>query len=169
MSRSHLRQTIPDRASAGASRCSVLRTVSIVGDFWTLGILRCAMFGMRRFGQFEGELGVATNVLTDRLARLVEAGLLERTTYRTNPVRFEYSLTPAGRDLVPALLALKTWGDRHLQPDGPWTSLRHRGCQNSLAVQPICPDCGDVLTLDDIETVMVRDIDDHHLHRGDKP
>lgn len=158
MARTPTLGALPPRASAGASQCSVLRTISIVGDFWTLGILRCTLFGLSRFGEFERELGVATNVLTDRLAHLVQNGLLERTEYQTNPKRYEYTLTASGRELVPALLALKAWGDRHLQPAGPWTSLRHRGCASSLLVEARCPDCGDVLGIEDIETIRVREI-----------
>lgn len=128
----------------------------MVGDFWTLGILRCTLFGLRRFGEFERELGIASNVLTQRLAGLTDAGLLQRTTYQDNPARYEYTLSPSGRELLPALLLLKAWGDRHLQPDGAWTSLRHRGCTNPLVVDARCPDCGEVLDLDDIEALALR-------------
>lgn len=158
MSRSHRRATISDRASVGANACSVLKAVSVVGDFWTLGILRCTLFGLRRFGEFERELGVASNVLADRLAGLTDAGLLTRSAYQDNPARYEYTLSQSGRELVPLLLLLKAWGDRHLQPDGAWTSLRHRGCENDLVVDARCPDCGNVLALEDIETVVLREL-----------
>ncbi len=158
MSTSHRREAISERASAGANSCSLLKAVSVVGDFWSLGILRCTLFGLRRFGEFEGELGIASNVLTQRLAGLTDAGLLERSAYQDNPARYEYTLSPSGRELLPALLLLKSWGDRHLQPDGAWTSLRHRGCESALVVDARCPDCGNVLALDDIEAIALREL-----------
>lgn len=150
------RTSLPEGASAGAERCSILGTLTIVGDFWTLSVLRCAVYGMRRFGEYERELGIATNVLTDRLGRLVEADVLERVAYQTAPPRHEYLLTEAGRELAPIVLALKGWGDRHLQDDGPWTSVRHRGCEAPVEVAARCRDCGAAPALDDLETVWVR-------------
>ncbi len=134
----------------------MLRAISLVGDFWTLGILRCTLFGLRRFGEFQRELGIASNVLANRLADLTEAGLLIRSAYQDNPTRHEYTLSPSGRELVPALLLLKAWGDRHLQPDGAWTLLRHRGCDGPLVVDARCPDCGEVIALGEVETVALR-------------
>lgn len=134
-------RALPPTAAPGAQRCSVLATLSVVGDFWTLGVLRCAVFGIRRFGAFAAELGVATNVLSNRLDRLVDAGILQRVPYQQRPERHEYVLTDAGRELVPVVLALKQWGDRHLQTEGAWTMLRHRGCEHGLELVPRCPDC----------------------------
>lgn len=133
-----------------------MRAISAVGDVWTLGILRCTLFGLRRFGEFEAELGIATNVLANRLADLTELGLLTRAAYQDHPTRYEYTLSPSGRELVPALLLLKAWGDRHLQPDGAWTQLRHRGCAGDAVVDARCADCGAVLAIEDIETVPLR-------------
>jgi DNA-binding HxlR family transcriptional regulator len=104
----------PPNAAQG-SDCSVLGTLALVGDFWTLGILRCVMLDMRRYGEIQRELGVATNVLSDRLARLVDADIIERVVSREKPRRHEYQLTAAGADLRPVILALKAWGDRHLK------------------------------------------------------
>ncbi len=92
----------------------MLGTLALIGDFWTLGILRCLMIGMHRYGEIQRDLGVATNVLSDRLSRLVDAGILDRVRYQDNPPRHEYRLTSAGEELRPAILALKEWGDRHL-------------------------------------------------------
>ncbi len=94
-------------------------TLSVVGDFWTLAVIRSAAFGLRRFGQYQAELGIATNVLTDRLQRLVAHGILNRVLYQERPPRFDYVLSDSGAELVPMVLALKTWGDRHLQAAGP--------------------------------------------------
>lgn len=143
-------------AGDSAESCSVLRAAGVLGDFWSIGVLRCAVYGMRRYGEFQRELGVATNVLAARLAQLVEAGVLERVRYQERPPRDEYTLTPAGRELVPLVLALKAWGDRHLQPDGPYTAARHRGCASALQVVARCPDCDATVHPEDVDTVPLR-------------
>lgn len=149
-------RTLPPTAADGAHRCSALATLGVVGDFWTLGVLRCAVYGISRFGAFATELGIATNLLSDRLDRLVAAGVLHRVPYQERPLRHEYLLTDAGHDLTPVVLALKNWGDRHLQPGGPWTALRHRGCEHGLELVLRCPDCGTVPEDGDRELVVLR-------------
>ena len=94
--------------------CSIARTLEIVGERWTLLIVRDAFRGIRRFDDFQANLGVSRNVLTERLARLVEAGVLERVRYQERPERFEYVLTAKGRELRLALAALRQWGDKHV-------------------------------------------------------
>jgi DNA-binding HxlR family transcriptional regulator len=104
--------------------CSIARALELVGERWTLLIIRDAFLGRRRFDEFQESLGVARNVLTERLNRLVEEGLLERTAYSERPPRFEYGLTQKGRDLAIPLLALMQWGDRHLSPKPPRIARR---------------------------------------------
>src|SRR6266568_3948898 len=99
--------------------CSVARTLEVVGERWTLLIVRDAFLGLRRFEQFQESLGIARNVLTDRLNRLVEEGILERVRYSERPERYEYRLTQKGRELNLALTALRQWGDRHLSEKPP--------------------------------------------------
>jgi DNA-binding HxlR family transcriptional regulator len=140
--------SLPAGASAGASRCSVLGALTIVGDFWTLGLLRCLFNGLSRFGELQRELGIASNVLADRLGRLVHAGILERVPAGK---RHRYVLTPTGAELAPMVLALKTWGDRHLTPQGPTWIWHHAGCASPAEVQVRCPDCGELLDLPDIQ------------------
>jgi DNA-binding HxlR family transcriptional regulator len=142
---------VPSVEMPATERCSVLGTLALVGDFWTLGVLRCAMFGIRRFGGFQAELGVASNVLSDRLARLVDAGILARTRYQDRPPRHDYQLTDIGQELRPVILALKTWGDRHIQEAGPRTMIHHQGCESPLEVVARCPTCGAVPSAGDIE------------------
>ena len=98
--------------------CSVARSLEIVGEWWTLLVVREAFFGTRRFSDFEANLSIAKNVLSDRLAKLVEAGVMERKPVvgRGNPQ--DYTLTPMGRDLFPAIIALMQWGDRWINNDG---------------------------------------------------
>jgi DNA-binding HxlR family transcriptional regulator len=98
--------TMLNREYEGQDRCGVAKTLEIVGERWTLLIVRDAFFGLRRFEEFQSSLGIARNVLTDRLNRLVDEGIFDR-------VRFEYRLTPKGRELTIALTALREWGERH--------------------------------------------------------
>src|SRR5437588_10055882 len=101
-------------------RCSVARTLGLVGEWWTLLVLRDSFRGVRRFDDFQRNLGIARNVLADRLATLVEAGILERRRYQERPERFEYRLTDKGRDLYPVIVTLMQWGDRWAaDPSGP--------------------------------------------------
>ena len=91
--------------------CSIARALELVGERWTLLIVRDAFLGLRRFDQFQDSLGIASNVLTSRLDRLVEAGVFERVRYQERPDRYEYRLTERGRALRTPLLALMQWGD----------------------------------------------------------
>jgi DNA-binding HxlR family transcriptional regulator len=99
------------------SGCPIATTLDLLGDRWTLVIVRDMVMGKKRFGDFlKSPERIPTNILTDRLARLAEFGLLEKRSYQDNPVRFEYSLTQMGADLLPALQAVCLWANRHL-PD----------------------------------------------------
>ena len=110
--------------------CSIARALELVGERWTLLIVRDAFLGLRRFDEFQDSLGVARNVLAERLNRLVGEGILERNAYSERPPRFEYRLTEKGRDLAIPLLALMQWGDRHLSDKPPRIARRRRsGCR----------------------------------------
>jgi DNA-binding HxlR family transcriptional regulator len=104
--------------------CSIARSLELIGDRWTLLIVRDLIFGLSRFDQFVDSLGVASNVLTDRLNRLVDEGIAERVRYSERPERFEYGLTRKGRELGPVLLALMQWGDRHVSEKPPRIARR---------------------------------------------
>lgn len=132
--------------------CSIARALEIVGERWTLLILRDAFLGTTRFDAFHERLGVARNVLQSRLVLLVDEGILERRAYQDRPPRFEYVLTEAGRDLLPVMLALLRWGDRHRAPEGPPTVIVHRRCGGDVTPALTCEGCGaTALTLDDVE------------------
>src|SRR4026207_150195 len=105
--------------------CSIARTLEIVGERWTLLIIRDVSPGLRRFDQLQESLGVARNVLTDRLNRLVEEGILERVEYSERPPRYEYRLTAKGLELNIALTAFRQWGDKYLS-DKPPRLLRRK-------------------------------------------
>jgi DNA-binding HxlR family transcriptional regulator len=118
-----------------------------VGERWTLLIVRDALLGIRRFEDFQRDLGIARNVLTDRLARLVDLGVLDRVAYSEKPLRHEYRLTEKGLDLWPVVHALGKWGDRHEAPDGPPALFLHRGCGGELDDRRRCTKCGADVTV----------------------
>ncbi len=109
--------------------CPIAQALDRVGDGWAMLILRDAFYGLSRFDDFQASLGIAPNILSRRLATLVEQGMLERRRYSSRPVRHEYVLTECGRDFRPVLLALMAWGNRHFSPDGHAIELvdRHTG------------------------------------------
>jgi len=121
--------------------CSLARTLELIGDRWTMLVLREAFMGTRRFDDFQHNLGCARNVLTDRLARLVDAEILRRTPYQEHPPRSEYRLSRRGVELWPALVSLKAWGDRHFAPDGPPMLICHRDCGGELDERLHCTRC----------------------------
>lgn len=126
--------------------CSIAKALEIVGERWTLLIVRDVMNGNRRFGELQKGLGVARNVLSARLQRLVEEDILERRPYQSSPERYEYFLTEKGLDLWPALVALLAWGDRHSpEPNGPPMLIVHKGCGGEVNDRGICESCGKVL------------------------
>jgi len=119
----------------------VARAAEVVGDGWTVLVLRDLFNGVRRFDDLAAHLGIARNVLTRRLAALVDEGIIERVPYRApgSRERHEYRLTPAGRDLRPVLLAMLAWGDAHRAgPDGPPVRIEHPGCGAPIHVELRC-------------------------------
>jgi DNA-binding HxlR family transcriptional regulator len=130
--------------------CSVARTLEAVGERWTILILRDAFLGVRRFDDFQRSLGIARNVLQNRLERLVAEGIFERVRYQERPERFEYRLTEKGVDLWPVLVALIQWGDRHVYPDGAPVILEHRDCGGAVDERRMCKRCGAALGARDV-------------------
>ena len=121
--------------------CSIAATLEVVGDRWTVLILRDVFRGVRRFGELRDDLGIARNLLSDRLSRLVGHGVLEKVPYQQRPVRYEYRLTAKGADLSPALIALMRWGDHWYAAAGPPVELVHDRCGTPLDQRPLCPTC----------------------------
>lgn len=131
--------------------CSIARALEVVGDRWTLLLLRDAFLGVRRFDDFQRSLGVSRHVLAERLDRLAEAGVLERRLYCERPKRFEYVLSSKGRELWPVLAHLMLWGDRHyLAEGGPPRIIEHRGCGGRLQGDLECVRCGERPRPDDL-------------------
>ena len=134
--------------------CSIARTLELVGERWTLLILRDAFLGVRRFDDFQRSLGIARNVLNTRLQRLVDSGLLERRRYQERPERFEYRLTEMGLDLWPITLALMEFGDKHLaDEDGPPRIVEHRGCGGRVTASRVCDACGAEVTVREVRAL----------------
>lgn len=131
----------PDRFRYSADNCSIGRTLDIVGEKWTLLVLREAFYGVRRFADFHRALGCARNLLSARLKTLVEEGILSQHPYREpgSRGRFDYRLTAKGLELFPAVVALMQWGDRWTaDPEGPPVQLRHHDCGQPVGVELRC-------------------------------
>ncbi|MDX1512024.1 MAG: helix-turn-helix domain-containing protein [Nitriliruptorales bacterium] len=128
--------------------CSVARTLDVLGDKWSLLVIRDAFYGLKRFEEFQRDLGIARNVLTDRLERLVAEGILEREQYEDRPPRFEYVLTRKGKALFPVMMTIEHWGDTWLVPTGDevpvtWT---HTTCgTEDIHAATTCSACGEEL------------------------
>ena len=118
--------------------CPIARSLERVGEWWSMLIMRDALHGMTRFDEFQNSLGIAPNMLTRRLNSLVDAGLLERRRYSEHPPRHEYVPSARGRDLLPVIIALLAWGNKHFAPEGPSVVLINR--KTGAAVDPILSD-----------------------------
>jgi DNA-binding HxlR family transcriptional regulator len=130
--------------------CSIAKTLELIGERWTLLVIRDVFNGNRRFGEMQRSLGVARNVLSSRLQRLVDEGILERRPYQERPRRYEYFLTAKGLDLWPTMIALLDFGDRHLSEGGPPMVIRHKGdCGGVVNGRGICESCNKLLTARD--------------------
>jgi DNA-binding HxlR family transcriptional regulator len=134
--------------------CSVAKALEVIGERWSLLIVRSVMHGNRRFGEMQESLGIARNVLSARLQRLVDEDILERRAYQESPPRHEYFLTEKGLDLWPALIALLHWGERYSPaPDGPRRLIVHKQCGGEVSERGICESCGKVLHARDAKQV----------------
>ncbi|MDD9381960.1 winged helix-turn-helix transcriptional regulator [Streptomyces sp. ZAF1911] len=117
--------------------CSIAQALDVVGDWWTLLIVRDAARGVHRFDEFQRELGMSRKVLTERLKLLVEAGVLTREPYQDRPVRYAYRLTPRGRGLLPVLVALQDWGDTWILGEGEMTATTHEASREAVRVHAL--------------------------------
>ncbi len=123
--------------------CSIAGALEVVGERWSLLIVRNVFLGLRRFDEIQANLGIARNVLQARLQKLIDQGVVERRLYQERPERYEYRLTEKGLDLWPIVVSLMQWGDRHATPEGgPAVLLEHRGCGGRVDEHRICERCG---------------------------
>jgi DNA-binding HxlR family transcriptional regulator len=131
--------------------CSLARTVNVFGDSWTLLIVRDASQGLTRFDEFQRSLNIARNTLSDRLAKLVDAGVLTKRFYQDNPPRYEYLLTEKGRDFFPVLAAMLSWGDKWLDDGGGApVALQHHEPGHTILSRVVCAECGNPVEHADI-------------------
>jgi DNA-binding HxlR family transcriptional regulator len=131
------------RTSFEDMACSVAQCLDVVGEWWSLLIVRDAFLGVTRFDDFQARLGISRNILTRRLNHLVDNGILKRVRYQDHPPRAEYRLTDKGRDLWHVVTAMRQWGDRWAAPGGPPLEIRHTACGHVVTAVPTCSHCGE--------------------------
>ncbi len=143
--------------SISEMNCSVARTLSVVGERWTMLILREAFLGRHRFDEFQNGTGIARNILSSRLRDLVRDGILDRVRTEGENRRVEYRLTRKGLDLYPVLIALMKWGDTWLcDESGPPMTLIHRGCGAKTSPEMTCSHCGEHLIAREVVAIPRR-------------
>ncbi|HKN39891.1 MAG TPA: helix-turn-helix domain-containing protein [Acidimicrobiia bacterium] len=133
------------RTSFEDMNCSIAQCLEVVGEWWSLLIMRDALLGVTRFDDFQARLGISRNTLNQRLNSLVAGGVLQRVPYQEHPPRSEYRLTDKGRDLWPVITAMAQWGDRWAAPNGPPVRIRHKACGRLVKAVPVCSHCGEPL------------------------
>lgn len=143
-----------ERKSFADMGCSVAQCPEIVGDSWTMLIVRDAFSGVTRFAEFQERLAMPRNTLQDRLTKLVDSGVLVKVPYSDHPLRHDYLLTDRGRDLWPVLTAMRQWGDRHGTPAGP-VRMVHASRGTAAETSIACRSCGESLGPGDVEMVLV--------------
>ncbi len=139
-------------------QCSVARALSVVGDRWTMLVVREAFLGTRRFEDFLEHVGASRNIVADRLRKLVDADVLARRPYQDAPPRYEYKLTAKGRELYPVLASLLAWGDRWMWEDENDRPLHlvHDRCGQRMSPQLACPCCGEAIDPREVTAVGER-------------
>lgn len=134
---------VVQRTSFEDVNCSVAQCLEVVGEWWSLLIVRDAFLGVRRFDDFQARLGISRNILNQRLTTLVGHGVLKKVPYSEHPPRSEYHLTDKGRDLWHVITAMRQWGDRWAAPEGPPVQVVHRACGHVAEAVPVCSHCGE--------------------------
>jgi DNA-binding HxlR family transcriptional regulator len=142
-----------ERKSFSDMHCSVAQCLEVVGEWWTLLIVRDAFLGVTRFDELQERLGISRNVLNQRLTRLVEGGVLTKAPYSEHPPRFDYRLTERGRDLWPVIDAMRQWGDKHAAPNGPPLRLIHEECGQISEPQLVCSICTEPIGVRDVKAI----------------
>jgi DNA-binding HxlR family transcriptional regulator len=135
------------RTSFEDVNCSIARALEVVGDWWTILIVRDCLLGVSRFEEFAERLGISRNILAERLEHLTTRGVLVRRPYQERPVRYDYRLTDKGRDLWLTLTALRQWGDTWEAEDGPPVELEHTTCGHTTTAVAVCSACHEPLEL----------------------
>ena len=143
-----------ERTSFAQMRCSLARGLELIGDWWSPLIIRDLYLGVSRFDELIEDLGLSRNLLASRLKELVKSGVVERSAYRQSPPRYDYRLTAAGRDLVPAILALTAWGDRWARPkEGSPMLFVHKSCGHRFSPEVSCSACGEAISAETVTPI----------------
>jgi DNA-binding HxlR family transcriptional regulator len=145
-----------ERKSFAGMDCSVAQCLEVVGEWWSMLIVRDIFLGVTRFDEIADRLGISRNILNQRLGHLTEHGVLERVPYSEHPPRYEYRLTSKGRDLWPVLTAMRQWGDRHAAPGGAPLQMIHHDCGNLVEAVMTCSCCGEPLGTGDATVLLPR-------------
>ena len=132
--------------------CNIARSANLLADLWNVLLIREACLGIRRYDDFQRNLGIGRNILTIRLNLLVDEGILERSAYQANPVRHEYRLTDKGRDAYSVLVAMDAWGRRWLAgPEGTPVLLHHERCDHDMHALVVCSECREPIDVRDVK------------------
>jgi DNA-binding HxlR family transcriptional regulator len=142
-----------ERKSFSEMDCSVAQCLEVVGEWWSMLIIRDTFMGVTRFEDFQRRLGISRNILRDRLTSLVDAGVLVRVPYSEHPPRDDYKLTQKGRDLWPIITAMRQWGDQYAAPNGPPVEVIHRSCGQASHLEMSCAWCGERVTYRNVHAV----------------
>jgi DNA-binding HxlR family transcriptional regulator len=144
---------MPKRTIIDTSDCPVAKSADVIGDRWTMLILRELFFGQRRFEQFEGRTGASPQMLADRLRHLAAKGIIVRETYQERPTRYQYALTDKGKDLFSVLYAMRNWAERWERAEDTPLAINyiHRACGHDVGLETSCPHCGDRLGYGDLK------------------
>ena len=145
--------TLMERKSFSEMHCSVAQCLEVVGEWWSLLIVRDAFLGIGRFDELQARLGISRNILNQRLARLVEAGVLIKVPYTEHPPRFEYRLTDKGRDLWPVITTMRQWGDKYAAPNGVPLQVVHKECGQVSQARLVCSACGEPIGPRDVKAI----------------
>ena len=142
-----------ERKSFADMDCSVAQSLEVIGEWWSMLIVRDAFLGVTRFEHFHRRLGISRNILRDRLNALVANGVFDRDAYSERPPRFDYRLSDKGRDLWPVLTAMRQWGDRWAASTGAPVTMIHRACGHESRAVMVCEHCGETLSARGVRVV----------------
>ncbi len=143
-----------ERKSFASMDCSVAQCLEVIGEWWTMLVVRDAFLGVTRFEEFQRRLGISRNILRDRLNSLVQNGVFERIAYSEHPPRHDYRLTQKGHDLWPVLTAMRQWGDVYAAPSGPPIEIVHKSCGEVTHMLSTCAWCGERLHSKNVRAVV---------------
>jgi DNA-binding HxlR family transcriptional regulator len=152
-----------ERKSFADMDCSVAQCLEVIGEWWTMLVVRDCFMGVTRFEDFQRRLGISRNILNSRLSTLVDAGILTRVPYSVHPPRDDYKLTAKGRDLWPVLTAMRQWGDQYAAPEGPPVTITHSACGKMAHAVMVCDHCGERLDPRDVRLDVKRSRSQRHV------